>query len=146
MNTELEPYIPEECIDACQKETQLLDPDVFLEDKPYFDNVKIIERYGVWDGVLNGICEIHGQKFYFQDIVESVWRYYNKQYKNKKYAGKKFQKISRLWRIFAVYGIKIEVLELQNLKTPVECAEYIKDEGIDIIGIFWNYTYEDGAR
>ncbi len=130
----MEAFNPAECDE--HNDFQVLDSETFLENTPIFENVLIVEKHGYWDGVMSGICETHGQQFYFDTLVESIWRYYNKQFK-KVYNGKKFQHISRLWRVFAVYDIKPELV-----KPLLEKKEKIADN-CNIIGIFWDYKYKD---
>jgi hypothetical protein len=74
-HTNFEPYDPKQCEEEFPLDRELLDPLLFPEDSPVLTGVKVIERWGYWDGVMSGICEIHGQQFYFHDIVESCWRY-----------------------------------------------------------------------
>ena len=131
----LEDLNPAECHDV-RDDCQLLDPTVFAEDTPVFRNVKIVRRITYWDGPMSGACEVNGQQFYFDTLVESVWRYYNKQYKEA-LEGKKFQLVSRLWRIFAVYDLKLEEIEPMP-KNGKERAVWLADKG-NIIGVFWEY-------
>lgn len=135
-----EEYNPNECTRSTNGDSQFLDPILFTEDSPVFDNVKVIQMISRYDGVLSGICEIHEQKFYFNHIVDDIWRYYNKQTKIAN-RGKKYQLVSRLWRIFAVYDVKLEVLENAKLSTPKDYYDFVSEQEYNVIGIFFNYTW-----
>ena len=86
------------------------------------------------------------EEFYFDDIVESIWRYFNKMwdYTNSEGEEKYYQHVKRLWRIYAVYDLDLDKLRAKKFKDYAERKDYLEEYG-NIIGIFWDYerAWED---
>ena len=104
-----------------------VDKDIFdfHHEVPYLP-AKIIETWGKWDRPLEGVCEIRGKTFFFNTLVESIYRHYTNNTGN------------RLQRIYAIYPIPIErakELQKQNEKAK-DWYEAVGEEA-DPIGIFW---------
>ena len=91
-------------------------------------NVKLIEVWNYYDGPLYGICEVDGHKFFFQDKVFDIWRYYSED------------DHERLWRIFAVYDI--DVYKAREMTSNALRAEWNSElyDTSEVIGIFWEYS------
>ncbi len=141
MEDKYEPFVPKQCHESYGPTIPYA--KFGADESPVFSGVVVTKRLSVWDGVLSGWCEVRGEEFYFTDIIESCWRYYDVQHK-KAYNGKKFQHIERLWRIFAVYALtKKEKSMLREAENALERHKLIQE--YQPIGIFWDYTYAKEA-
>lgn len=97
-----------------------------------FLNVKITHEYDKWDGVLAGTCSVHGQEFFFVDIVESVWRNYADDDDD--------YDADRLWRVYAVYDIDLsemnKIFERKDGNRRITWRQHLASNS-NVIGIFW---------
>jgi len=96
----------------------------FRTDTPLLE-ANILEEWGYWDGPLYGVCEVNGEKLFFVDIIESIWRHFSSN------------DSQRLWRIYAVYNLDLEyVKSLMANQYRQTWQQKIEDEASPI-GIFW---------
>ena len=108
-----------------------LDTKLFKTDTPVLPDVKILNTWAYYDGPLFGVCEVHGKKFFFIDVIYDIWRYYEDESHD------------RLWAIYAVYDIPIEKAQkiVDSGKDRTDWQSEVGEES-ECIGIFWEYKYE----
>lgn len=103
-------------------------PDSFRSIGPVLPDVRIVEVWAEYDGPLFGVCETGGGRFFFQDVVYDIWRYYSET------------DCERLWTIYAAYDINVD--EIRAIINKSKIRELWATElatNSNVIGIFWEY-------